>query len=142
MTSPTNPNRAAVPGDLFARHQIINGLRALAALLEANPDIPVTEYGWTVNADVGGISRDAQTDQAQRAHVDQIAELLGVPVRDDTRHGGHYEATRSFGRITYQAVHIPSQRWERHFAERSYDTNITLDDQADQDRDRADGRAA
>lgn len=36
---------ACVPGDLFARTQTVAGLRALADFLEANPAVPVREFG-------------------------------------------------------------------------------------------------
>ena len=104
-----------VPGDLFARTQTINGLRALADFLETNPAVPVHEYGrdYTVHA-------RAETDEAARAEVDRIAALLGEDVEDETGRGGHYTVSKTFGRITYTAVHIPARCRAEHAALMSY----------------------
>jgi hypothetical protein len=103
-----------VPGDLFARHQTIAGLRALADFLEANPGVPVNPYGW----DVSYHPRD--TDEHQAAEVDRIAALLDTVPVDDRPHGGHYTASKTFGRITYTAVHVPARRMAAHEALMSY----------------------
>lgn len=101
-----------VPGDLFARHQTIAGLRALADFLEANPGVPVYEYGWSLSVHGEG------TDEQRAAEVDRIATLLDVtPVHS---RGGHYIASKTFGRITYNAVHIPVRRIAAHEALMSY----------------------
>ncbi|WP_433180631.1 hypothetical protein [Actinoallomurus sp. CA-150999] len=101
-----------VPGDLFARTQTIAGLRALADFLEANPAIPVYEYGWEVSVHTEG------TDEQETAEVERIAALLDVtPVRSP---GGHYTASRTFGRITYRIVHIPARRMAAHNALMTY----------------------
>jgi len=113
-----------IPGDLFARHQTITGLRALADFLEANPAVPVNEYGWTVTAHLG-ISRD-KTDECQRAEVDHVAGLLGVQPFT-TRYASHYKASRAFGRIVYQVVHIPARALAEHDARNSYVDNVQLD---------------
>jgi hypothetical protein len=141
-TDPTGQTAPLVPGDLFARHQTITGLRALADFLEANPAVPVNEYGHDLIISVRNMD-----DASAAARVDQLAALLGVDVDDDTRHGGHYTATRSFGRITYSVVHIPEQRHREYHARDSYHDNITLDtnqdDQNDdQGGDQGTGRAA
>jgi hypothetical protein len=101
MTVRPNP---IVPADLFARHQTITGLRALADFLEANPAVPVCEYGQDYSLHVR-----TETDASAVTEVDRIAALLGSPVRDDTGRGGHYSVVKTFGRITYRAVHIPSR---------------------------------
>ena len=101
-----------VPGDLFARAQTIAGLRTLADFLEANPAVPVYEYGWEVTVHAEG------TDAQEVAEVDRVAALLGVtPVRSP---GGHYIASKVFGRITYRIVHIPARRMAAHNALMSY----------------------
>ncbi len=114
-----------IPGDLFARHQTITGLRALADFLETNPAVPVNEYGWEVLIH-SGVSRDTTTDADQRAEVDRVAALLGVQVLDETGEGGHYMASRSFGRVVYRIVHVPARRMAQHRAELSYRDNIRL----------------
>ncbi|MCO5967925.1 hypothetical protein [Actinoallomurus soli] len=103
-----------VPGDLFARHQTIKGLRALADFLEANPGVPVNPYGWDVSYYARG------TDEHQATEVDRIAALLDALPVDERDDGGHYTVTKTFGRITYTAVHIPARRREAHEALMSY----------------------
>ncbi|MCP9951687.1 hypothetical protein [Actinomadura madurae] len=136
-TDPTGQTAPIVPGDLFARHQTIAGLRALADFLEANPALPVDEYGEFYNV----FTRDCD-DSSAVALVDQTAALLGVEIIDRRSLGGHYAAKRTFGRITYAVVHIPERQKRESRARDSYCRNIVLDpdqDNGDQD-DR--GRAA
>jgi hypothetical protein len=104
-----------VPGDLFARAQTIAGLRALADFLEDNPSIPVREYGteYTVFA-------RREDDATERNEIDDIARALGQTVEDDTGDGGHYAVSKTFGRITYRAVHIPARQRTAHEALMSY----------------------
>jgi hypothetical protein len=115
-----------VPGDLFARHQVITDLRKLADFLEANPAVPVPEYGETFDV----FPRDWD-DDCSAALVDDVAGLLGVQADDDRPIGGHYSASRSFGRITYRIVHIPDHRRREHAAHMSYRDNIRLDEGQD-----------
>jgi hypothetical protein len=126
MTDHTNPMRQnpIVPGDLFARHQTITGLRQLADFLEANPAVPVHEYGREYTIYTRG------SDKSGRAQVDRIAALLGVTPDDETNRGGHYTATKTFGRISYRVIHIPAQARQAHHARASYETNIRLDEAA------------
>ena len=127
-TDPTGRTSPIVPGDLFARHQTITGLRALADFLEANPGVPVNEYGTTIHVPIR-----AADDASAAALVDHAAALLGVNAAHDTQRGGHYRATRTFGRITYTVFHIPEQQWAASLARDSYRDNIRLDhdDQGD-----------
>ncbi|MEU8122182.1 hypothetical protein AB0C21_26045 [Spirillospora sp. NPDC049024] len=133
MTTPTDSTGRPfplVPGDLFARHQTIAGLRALADFLEANPAVPVKEYGahYSVHTRVGD-------DAAAAALVDQVAAFLGAKVTDDRPTGGHYTAEKTFGRIAYRIVHIPARQMAEHYAHMSYRDNIRLDlDQDDEGR--------
>jgi hypothetical protein len=108
----TQPN---IPGDLIARTQTIAGLRALADFLENNPEVPVREYGeeYTYFA-----RRDDATVEC--AEINRIAALLGETVTDETGCGGHYTVSKTFGRITYTAVHIPAERRAAHQALMSY----------------------
>ncbi len=103
------------PDDLFARTQTIAGLRALADFLEANPGVPVREFGedYTVFA-------RSEDDATERAEIDTIAAALGETVTDDTADGGHYTVAKTFGRITYSAVHIPARRRAAHQALMTY----------------------
>jgi hypothetical protein len=137
-TNPTGQTDPIVPGDLFARHQTITGLRALADFLEANPAAPVDEYGEIYNV----FTRDCD-DASAAALVDQTAALLGVEITDRRSRGGHYTASKTFGRITYAVVHIPERQKHESRARDSYYRNIVLDtDQDDQDGDQDTGRAA
>jgi hypothetical protein len=120
-----------IPADLLARTQIITGLRQLADYLDANPDIPVNEYGWTL---MTFARRD--DDTAGRAEVDQVAKGLTVPVSDDTG-GGHYTAARTFGRITYEFIHVTQRSRAEHRALMSYADSVTPDDLAGADSSEA-----
>jgi hypothetical protein len=115
-----------VPGDLFARTQTINGLRRLANFLEANPAVPVREYGHELVFHTRHC-----TDDAQRHQVEAVASLLGVEVIDNSDQGGRVYASRTFGRITYEICHMPQHSRDRIHARLSYENNIVLDaDQA------------
>jgi len=102
-------------GDLFARTQTVTGLRALADLLEANPVVPVREFGSEYL-----VFARAATDAVERAEIDRIATALGEAVTDNTGGGGHYQVSKTFGRITYTAVHVPERRTAAHDALMSY----------------------
>lgn len=109
-----------IPGDLLYRSKVIAGLRQLADYLHDHPAVPVAPFGWDVLAHA-----KADSEQAERAEVDRIAAILGVPVTDDTAEGGHYRAIRSFGLITYEAVHIPKRCMEVYDALMSYRHCVT-----------------
>ncbi|GAA2156431.1 hypothetical protein [Actinomadura napierensis] len=134
MTAHSHPI-PVVPGDLFARHQVITGLRALADFLEANPAVPVPEYGETFDV----FPRDCD-DDCSAALVDHVAALLGVEPDDDRPLGGHYTASRSFGRIIYRIVHVPDRNRRELDAQLSYRDNIRIG--TDQDEQGDAGRAA
>jgi len=72
-------------------------------------------------------SAPRDSDAAGRAEVDRFAALLGVTPADDTASGGHYIAAKTFGRITYQYVHIPACR-AVHEAWASYSSSVIPDD--------------
>jgi hypothetical protein len=114
-----------IPTDLPARTQVISGLRQFADYLDKHPDIPVNEYGW----DLSDFPRQ-DDDTAGRAEVDRVADILGVTPDDDTASGGHYTAAKTFGRITYNYVHITPQRRAIHRAWASYSDSVTPDDSA------------
>jgi hypothetical protein len=117
------PTPFVIPGDLFARHQTISGLRALADFLESNPAVPVPAYGWDLNL----YMRDHGDDRCHRAEVGRIAALLHAAPVDDTADGGHLVVSKTFGRISYRAVHVPARQMDEHYAHMSYRNNITLD---------------
>ncbi|GGU07455.1 hypothetical protein [Actinomadura citrea] len=131
-TELTGQTSLLVPGDLFARHQTITGLRALADFLEANPAVPVNEYGREYN-----VYTRSKDEAAAVAMVDQVAALLSAEVTDNRSEGGHYSAERTFGRITYGIVHVPQRRHDEYDAYTSYRHNIRLDPEQDGDEGRA-----
>ncbi|MCP2340400.1 hypothetical protein [Actinomadura rupiterrae] len=107
------------PYQLFDRLRLIMGLRALATFLEENPAVPAPSFMQaTVFAD-----RD-DCERARRAEVNRIAVLLGVTPDDDTANGGHYTATKSFGRVEYHMVHITDATKRAHQALMSYANNF------------------
>jgi hypothetical protein len=104
-----------IPSDLLHRAKVIGGLRQLADWLDAHPGVPVSPYGWDLS-----IYPQHDDDAARAAEVDRIAAILGVTVTDQTPNGGHYTASRTFGLITYEAVHVPRRRRTAHAALMSY----------------------
>ena len=104
-----------IPGDLLHRAKVIGGLRQLADWLDAHPGVPVSPYGWDLS-----IYPQHDDDADRAAEVDRIAAILGVDVTDQTDQDGHYTAARTFGLITYEAVHIPRRRRAAHAAFMSY----------------------
>jgi hypothetical protein len=67
----------------------------------------------------------SSADDGGRAQVDRIAKLLGADVTDDTAHGGHYRADRSFGPIGYEIVAITEAYSATHGALMSYRGSVT-----------------
>jgi hypothetical protein len=101
---PTIMTDQHIPGDLLHRTKVITGLRRLADWLDAHPDVPVPPFGWDLN-----VYTRTDDDAASRAEVDRIAAILGADVADDTAWGGHYRTERSFGLVSYGAVHVPAR---------------------------------
>jgi hypothetical protein len=81
------------------RTALINGYRALADYLEANPDVPVANC-----ADVYTFPPNGNC-AAERTEIDRIAEMLGCQPRE-TANRRHYGVSRSFGPVEYRAVAI------------------------------------
>jgi hypothetical protein len=124
MTTPrTFPGQAP-------RADIISGLRQLADYLDTQPQIPVAPYGWDLL-----ISTHTSDDSGGKAEIDRIAALLGVPVHDETDAGGHYNATRAFGPISYVAFHIPARHKAADRAYMTYADCVTPDDDRSDDAD-------
>jgi hypothetical protein len=90
--------------DTADRAAYIDGLLSLACFLEAHPDVPVPPaYGGAVKLMV---FPDGATDDEQRAGVDAVAAVLGVPA-DEPNGSGHYCAGLAFGPVMYEACAIP-----------------------------------
>ena len=111
-----------IPGDLLYRAKVIGGLRQLADYLDAHPGVPVCPFGWDLS-----IYPQSADDADRAAEVDRIAAILGVDVADQTADGGHYTAARTFGLITYEAVHIPRRHRDASKALMSYSGCVTPD---------------
>ena len=109
-----------IPSDLLHRAKVISGLRQLADWLDEHPDVPVPPFGWDLN-----VYTHADDDAASRADVDQIAAILGAQVQDDTARGGHYRTQRSFGLISYGAVHVSARNSAALGALMSYQDCVT-----------------
>jgi hypothetical protein len=80
------------------RSQLIAGLRALAAYLEANPDVPAPQYA-TVHVFPG-----RGTDKEERAEIDAIAACVNAEPCEIV--SGHYTVSRYFGPVEYRAIAI------------------------------------
>ncbi len=104
--------------DPLRRPDLISGLRALADLLESCPEIPAP-YA----IDVLVFPPDG-SDEDICAEIDRIAALLGTEINDRTAGYGHYTASRTFGRVQYRAVAIPSRTRAYYDAQNSYAGNV------------------
>ncbi|MEW9549697.1 hypothetical protein [Nonomuraea sp. NPDC050783] len=96
------------------RTAFINGLLALAAFLEAHPDLPVPPSA-TVHHFPGQAG-----DAAQRAEIDHIAALLGSDIDHEDSPYDHYATSCRFGPIEYRAVAVLAAARARYDAETSY----------------------
>lgn len=83
------------------RYAFISGLRELADYLGGHPDVPVPDYSTTIHVIA------APMEEGGARWVDEVADLLGVPVEDRTGRNGNYTATRNFGPIEFRIVSIP-----------------------------------
>jgi hypothetical protein len=86
----------------YERAALIDGFRALADYLEANPSVPAPG-----NADVFTFPPNGEC-AATRAEIDAIAEMLDRKAYE-TVGRRHYLVTRSFGPVEYRAVAICKQ---------------------------------
>jgi hypothetical protein len=83
------------------RLELIAGLRALAAFLAENEDVPAPKW-----ADVM-VFPDQSPNDAARNEVDRIAVLIGTVAQEGAT--GHYRALRIFGSVEYRAVALPAK---------------------------------
>jgi hypothetical protein len=109
--------------DHTTRARFINGLRDLAAFLDANLFFPVPPYGDTIHVFPEGL-----TDAERRAAVDRLAAIMGTTAEDEN---GHYRADGQFGPVTYCVVAISDAARTAHRARESYAKSIQLDDTDD-----------
>jgi hypothetical protein len=112
------------------RAQVIAGLRELADLLDAHPELPVeTSPDVCVHAGPVDPGTDDEDEDAKRAVVDQAAAVLGTPLTD---HEGHYETTwksqgedpYNYYRVKYRVLSITKASMRAHEARQSYDANL------------------
>jgi hypothetical protein len=102
------------------RRSLIAGLRDLADFLEGNPDVPAPRQEGLM------VFPPAGTDKEIMAEVDRIAALAGAEISDRTAEGGHYTASRKFGRMQYEAVGILARYRECRDAQMSYAENVAI----------------
>jgi hypothetical protein len=107
--------------DAENRAEFIAALRAMADFLAANPAVPVPLYGDQIT-----LCADSFEDGG-KAQVDHIASVLSGTITDDTGNGGHYQANRDFGPLTYTAVAIPEACKARFDTEKTYRGYVTPD---------------
>jgi hypothetical protein len=93
------------PTHLDTRAQYITGLHELVDYLAAEPAIPVPRHGHLLTVSV------SSTEKGGCAQVRHAARLLGVPVTDETAHGGHYYAQKPFGPITTASCPSQTAAW-------------------------------
>jgi hypothetical protein len=86
----------------YERAALIDGLRALADYLEANPGVPVPS-----STEIFTFPLDGECAR-MRAEIDAIAEMIGRKAYA-TAGRQHYLVTRSFGPVEYRAVAICKQ---------------------------------
>jgi hypothetical protein len=103
------------------RAEFIAALRSLADFLDSNPAIPVPLFGARITLCADSF------DNGGKAQVDHLARLLSGTITDDTADGGHYQATRQFGSLAYEAFAIPDAATARYEAERTYRGCVTPD---------------
>lgn len=123
MSAPTAAERA----------QVIAGLRELAGLLEAHPELPVGKYPmFSVHAGPVDTGIDETDDDAGRSLVDEAAAVLGTEITDSN---GHHTTTwlargeeRFEGdnrwRVAYEVSRIGSAAWADYEARKSYERNV------------------
>jgi hypothetical protein len=102
-----------------ARAEIIKGLRQLADYLDQNSHVPVNKHGWEF------CQFTAHNDVRGKAEVDDVAEMLGEDVIDDTPYNGHYSASKSFGPVCYRMIFVSQRRLAENDALMSYRGSIT-----------------
>ncbi|GAA1630811.1 hypothetical protein GCM10009733_029480 [Nonomuraea maheshkhaliensis] len=107
------------------RRELIAGLRALAAFLNSNAQLPVPRYGPVRVSVYPLYDTDASTEAEAIAEVERIAALLGTT---PTVQHGHHVAGVEFGRVRYQVVLITQAAMDRRAALESYRDAITLDE--------------
>ena len=98
---------------------VIQGLRALADELAAQPELPVP-----LIADITYCAIH-DTDTEQIAEIDRIAKILGATATDEN---GHYRVARRYDNVEYRAVALSEKAQRRYLAQTSYRDSIHTDD--------------
>ena len=107
--------------DPGAKARFTAALRQLADYLDRNPAIPVPKTGATITLHA------SSAEDGGCAQVAHIARLLDVEVNDETAHGGHYWAVRSFGPIGYEIASITESYSAAYAVVMSYRGCVTPD---------------
>lgn len=120
MTAPTAAKRA----------QVIAGLRELADLLEAHPELPVEKYPeFCAHAGPVDTGTDDGGEDAKRAVVDRAAAILGTATSESD---GQYQTTwNSRGedlynayRVKYRVLSITAASMRAFYDRQSYEANL------------------
>jgi hypothetical protein len=97
---------AIAPPDIGRHAAAIKGMANLSAFLQTHPALPLAA-DWS--GDPFTVFVLGGTDEQNRAEVDRIAAILGVPAEWMRGSRRHYSAVRRFGGgITYRALAIDS----------------------------------
>jgi hypothetical protein len=96
------------------RIDLIDGLRDLAAFLEAHPEVPVSSHVIVHHFP------KQDNDADMRDEIDRIAARVGSGIDFDDSPYGHYATSVYFGPVEYRAVAVLTAARARHDADRSY----------------------
>lgn len=101
------------------REEFAAGLRALAAAIETDPDLPLPD-GRIALCVIGS------DDEAGCAQVDAAAAALGVEASWAGQHSDRYKVSARFGPVLYEVTYCSRIAMERHHATGSYYSNLTV----------------
>jgi hypothetical protein len=114
--------------DPAVREAFIDGLRALADFLAANPALPVSTYPVEIKVQPYGTHG---TDEEKAREIDAFAAAAGVEVldeRDSTGYySGRYSAALGFGPVRYETFTYTAAAMAESAAQRSYEGNVQVD---------------
>lgn len=106
------------------RAAVIDGLRALASFLEANPDAPVPLFSADVHVSTHG------TDEENQRTVDRAAAVLGTAPAWSDAEKTHYRVSRMFAAVEYSVTAITEAHMARYRAESTYNGCVIPDESA------------
>jgi len=99
------------------REEFAAGLRALAAAIETDPDLPLPDGRIALCV----IARE---DEAGCAQIDAVATALGVEASWAGDEMARYQTTAKFGPVYYEAFYCSRASMDRYRDRQSYCSNI------------------